>query len=169
VRYAELERALASEPRTLGSVRDRVIALRRAKSMVIDPGDPSSRSAGSFFTNPVVERTAADGVAERARAAGVLGAGETMPSWPAGSDRVKLAAAWLIERAGFTRGTRRGRAGISERHSLALVNYGGAGALEVVALAREIRDGVEERFGVRLVPEPELVGFAAGEVGDLAT
>jgi UDP-N-acetylmuramate dehydrogenase len=156
LRYRELEAALqAAGARgggapTLADVRAAVLALRRGKSMVIDAADPNRRSAGSFFTNPIVTQ------AEAARAAAVAPADE-MPRWPAG-DRVKLSAAWLIERAGFGKGLRRGPVGISTRHALALVHHGGGSAADLLALAREIRDGVRARFGVTLVPEPVLVG-----------
>ncbi|HUJ62715.1 MAG TPA: UDP-N-acetylmuramate dehydrogenase [Kofleriaceae bacterium] len=148
IRYAELARALGireGERAPLPVVRDAVIALRRGKGMVIDPGDPESRSAGSFFTNPIV--------------AGEL-APAGAPSWPQPDGRVKLSAAWLIERAGFAKGHARGRAAISRKHALALVNRGGATAAELLALAREIQDGVRDRFGIELSPEPVIVGAA---------
>lgn len=167
VRYAELERALQGGRRSALSVRETVIRLRRGKGMVLDAADRDTKSAGSFFTNPIVDAEQGELVGDRARSLGVLAKGEAMPSWPAGPGKTKLSAAWLIERAGFKKGTTRGRAGISSKHSLALVNLGGATAAEVVALAREIRAGVEERFGVRLVPEPELVGFTPAELGEL--
>ncbi len=167
VRYAELERALAGRPRSVAVVRETVIALRRNKGMVLDEADADTRSAGSFFTNPLVAATTAEAVTDRARSLGVLGSGEAMPSWAQIDGTVKLSAAWLIERAGFTKGTRRGRAGISSKHSLALVNLGGASATDLVTLAREVQAGVEGRFGVRLHPEPELVGFTPAELGDL--
>ncbi len=125
-----------------------MIALRRGKGMVVDPGDPESRSAGSFFTNPIVD--AATALAVEARA------GVKPPQWPQG-EQVKLAAAWLIERAGFAKGDRRGNVGISTKHALALVNRGGASAGELVAFANEIIDGVRNKLGVTLVPEPILI------------
>lgn len=147
IKYAELAKALgvaegATAPLQL--VRDTVIALRRAKGMVVDPGDPESRSAGSFFTNPIV----APEVAAQLAAA---------PQWIQPDGRVKLAAAWLIERAGFAKGTTRGNVGISHKHALALVNRGGATATELLAFADEIAAGVESRFGITLVPEPIVV------------
>ena len=152
IRYAELAKALGiAEGGTapLQLVRDTVIALRRAKGMVVDPADPESRSAGSFFTNPIVDSTAAAAVAARA--------GATPPQWAQPDGRIKLAAAWLIERAGFAKGFTRGTVGISHKHALALVNRGGATAAELLALADEIIAGVEARFGVTLVPEPIIV------------
>nr|WP_269084166.1 UDP-N-acetylmuramate dehydrogenase [Sorangium cellulosum] len=171
VRYPELQRALAAAPGgappPLAEVRRVVIALRRGKSMVLDPADENGRSAGSFFMNPTLEAGAAAGVLARIEAAGVLAAGEAIPRYPAGEGRVKLSAAWLIERAGFAKGTRHGAAGISTRHTLALVNRGGATAAELLELARRVRRGVLDRFGVALAPEPDLVGFAPGDVDDL--
>jgi UDP-N-acetylmuramate dehydrogenase len=159
--YAELARQLGVElgaRAPLEEVRAAVLELRRGKGMVIDPGDPDSVSAGSFFTNPVL--AAADFAAVERRAAARLGAGDGPPRFPAADGQVKTSAAWLIERAGFHRGHARGRAGLSSKHTLALVNRGGATAEELVALAREIRDGVRAAFGVELVPEPTLVGVA---------
>jgi UDP-N-acetylmuramate dehydrogenase len=154
IRYAELARALDLEPgerAPLAEVREAVLALRRAKGMVLDPDDPDSVSAGSFFTNPVLD--AADFEALRARAQA------EPPAWPAGGGRVKTSAAWLIERAGFARGYGEGPVGLSRKHALAIVNRGDGTAADLVALARELRDGVRERFGVTLDPEPALVGL----------
>ncbi|HEY6695442.1 MAG TPA: UDP-N-acetylmuramate dehydrogenase [Solirubrobacteraceae bacterium] len=146
LRYADLARALdvpigGSAP--LAEVRDAVLTLRRRKGMVIDPADPDSVSAGSFFTNPVLE-TAPAGA----------------PAWPEPDGRVKASAAWLIEQAGFHRGYGNGRIGISTKHTLALVNRGGGTTAELMALAREIAGAVRERFGIELHPEPVLVGHA---------
>ncbi len=148
IRYPELERQLAGNVRpSLADVRDAVLAIRRRKSMVLDPDDPDTRSAGSFFMNPIVPVEVADAIDL-----------PDAPRYPA-PDGVKLSAAWLIERAGFARGYRRGNAGLSSKHALAIVNRGGATAAEVAALAREIRDLVRERFGVTLAPEPVFVGI----------
>jgi UDP-N-acetylmuramate dehydrogenase len=164
VRYAELERALAdvAEP-SLAAVRAAVITLRRAKSMVLDASDENGRSAGSFFVNPTLSIDEADAV--RVRAA--LREGEKMPAFPGENGRVKLSAGWLIERAGFPKGFADGRVGLSTRHALALVNRGGATATELLTFARRVRDGVRDRLGVRLVPEPVALGFDAAELGDL--
>jgi UDP-N-acetylmuramate dehydrogenase len=152
LRYRELADALAgtSAP-TLADARRTVIALRRAKSMVIDPADPNRRSVGSFFTNPIVSDAEAARIAARA-------APEQPPQWAAGPGQVKLSAGWLIEHAGIGKGLRRGAVGISSRHALALVHHGGGTTAALLALAREIRDAVQGRFGVTLVPEPVLVG-----------
>lgn len=155
--YTELLRALSVEDggsAPLALLRDTVVRLRRGKGMVLDAEDPESVSAGSFFTNAVVPAAQADAVAERA----ALAPGESMPRFADAPGMVKLSAAWLIERAGFPKGTTRGNVGTSKKHSLALVNRGGT-ATELVALAVEIRDGVRARFGVTLEPEPIFVGL----------
>lgn len=157
IRYPELASALAGvEGPTLAQVRDTVLALRRRKSMVIDPADENRRSAGSFFTNPIVDDAQAAQVVARAAVHGV--APTDVPRWPVGPGRVKLAAGWLIERAGISKGLRRGAVGVSSRHALALVHHGGGTTAELLALAREIRDAVHARFGVTLQPEPVLLG-----------
>jgi UDP-N-acetylmuramate dehydrogenase len=153
VRYGELARALGiglGETPPPGAVREAVLALRRGKGMVIDPGDPDSVSAGSFFTNPILDPDAFEALVGRA--------GERPPAWPEPDGRTKTSAAWLVERAGFHRGYGDGRAGISSKHTLALVNRGGATTAELVALARAIASGVHAAFGVELVPEPVFVG-----------
>ncbi len=157
VAYAELARTLGvdvGQRAPLEEVRAAVLALRRGKGMVVDPADPDSVSAGSFFTNPILSET--EFAALQARAA-ADGAGEP-PSWPEADGRVKTSAAWLIQRAGFDRGHGDGRVGISAKHTLALVNRGGGTTAELVAFAREIAEGVHDAFGVALVPEPVFVG-----------
>jgi len=158
LRYAELARALdvpvgGSAP--LADVREAVLALRRGKGMVIDPADPDSVSAGSFFTNPIL---APDAFARLQARAGELDPPASPPAFPEPDGRIKTSAAWLIERSGFPRGYGDGRVGISTKHTLALVNRGGASTAELMALAREIAAGVQRRFGVSLAPEPVLVG-----------
>lgn len=160
VQYPELARALGVDVGRrvpLEAVRDAVLALRRSKGMVLDPADPDSVSAGSFFLNPLLTAPEAAKLERRARER--LGEGTAVPAWPEGEDRVKVSAAWLIQRAGFAPGYGSGSAGISTKHALALVNRGGASAADLVALARELRDGVREAFGVTLIPEPRLVGI----------
>ena len=160
IRYPELERHLRgpdgqpSAP-TLGAVRDSVLALRRRKGMVLDPADPDTRSDGSFFVNPVIPEGELDAVLRRAREAGIAEAG--VPRFAAAGG-VKLSAGWLIEQAGFAKGHRHGNVGLSSKHALAVVNRGGGTAREVRELVAAIREGVESRFGVRLQPEPNLVG-----------
>jgi UDP-N-acetylmuramate dehydrogenase len=146
VEYAELARALGvaqGERAPLADVRAAVLELRRSKGMVLDPDDHDTWSAGSFFTNPVV-------------AADALPAGA--PAWPQDGGRVKTSAAWLIERAGFAKGYGHGPVSVSTKHTLALTNRGGATTEQLLDLAREVRDGVEDRHGIRLVNEPVLVG-----------
>jgi len=155
LRYADLARVFpaASTPSLL-QVSDAVRTIRRSKGMLLVEGDPDCRSAGSFFKNPVV---AEEKAAEIARIAGA-----EPPRFPAGSESsamVKLSAAWLIERAGFSRGYRLGRAGISSKHTLALVNLGGATASEILALAFQIRAAVLEKFAIHLNMEPVILGF----------
>jgi UDP-N-acetylmuramate dehydrogenase len=161
IRYAELARALGVEPgdtAPLPAVREAVIKLRRGKGMVVDPDDPDSVSAGSFFTNPILEGAEFERLRERAHER--LGDGVQPPAWPEPDGRVKTSAAWLVERAGFARGYGSpGPVSLSTKHTLALTNRGGATAVQLLALAREIADGVERQFGVRLVPEPVLVGL----------
>jgi UDP-N-acetylmuramate dehydrogenase len=146
VGYAELARTLGVEPGTrapMADVRGGVLELRRSKGMVLDPDDHDTWSAGSFFTNPVLP---GDQVPDGA------------PAWPQADGRVKTSAAWLIEHAGYAKGYGEGPARLSTKHTLALTNRGDATTDDLLALAREIRDGVERRFGVRLVNEPVLVG-----------
>ncbi|MDQ1661823.1 MAG: UDP-N-acetylmuramate dehydrogenase [Blastococcus sp.] len=143
--YAELALRLGVDvgDRTgLDEVRTAVIELRRGKGMVLDPVDPDSRSAGSFFTNPIVPAASAV---------------EGCPSWPADDGQLKLSAAWLVQHAGFGRGTREGKVGTSSRHSLALTTEPGATASELLAFAGRIVTAVEEQFGVTLTREPTAV------------
>ena len=159
IRYAELARRLGvrvGDDVPLAEARAAVLDLRRAKGMVVDPADPDSISAGSFFTNPVLDPSGY--AALRERVAERLGAEVSAPAFPQADGRTKTSAAWLIERAGFERGHARGPVAISAKHTLALVNRGDATTAQLVALAREIAAGVEEAFGVRLVPEPVFVG-----------
>jgi UDP-N-acetylmuramate dehydrogenase len=152
-RYAELSRALSAGEGTrvpLSTLRETVLGLRRAKGMVLDADDPESVSAGSFFVNPIVDGAALAHVEARA--------GQRPPVFDAGPGRHKIAAAWLVERAGFPRGWSAGRVGISRKHALALVNRGGATADELLATARTIQGQVRARFDVELEPEPVLVG-----------
>jgi UDP-N-acetylmuramate dehydrogenase len=171
VRYPDVQRHLAERgvaTPSLKEVRQAVIDIRRRKSMVLDPTDPNARSVGSFFMNPVVPDETCAAIQDRAARLKAPGA-DAMPRWAVPGGGVKLSAAWLIERAGFRRGYRKGNAGISDNHTLALVNRGGATAREVIGLAREIRDGVSAAFGVTLVPEPVFVNVsfdgASGERG----
>ena len=158
VKYAELASELGvelGERAGVGEVRSAVLQIRARKGMVLNPGDQDTRSVGSFFTNPMITT---DAYARVAAAAAARRAGP-VPSYAAGAGLVKVPAAWLIEQAGFAKGYGApGRARISSKHTLALVNNGGATTADLLALAREIRDGVRTAFGVTLTAEPILVG-----------
>jgi UDP-N-acetylmuramate dehydrogenase len=160
VRYAELAAALGvpvGDQVASTMARSAVLELRRGKGMVIDAADPDTRSAGSFFVNPVLDGTALAAVEAAARAR--CGEDTRVPRFDAGDGQVKVPAAWLIERAGFGKGYSPGDgARISSKHTLALVNSGSATTAGLMALARQIRDGVRDAFGVSLAPEPVLVG-----------
>ncbi len=158
IRYEELRQAIAKQRGeaglatvSLAEVAETVRQLRRSKGMLLVEGDADCRSAGSFFKNPVVPE-------ERARAIADL-SGKATPSFPAGPGQVKIPAAWLIEQVGFPKGFQKGAAGISSRHTLALINKGGAKASEILALADEIKRAVNARFGIQLEMEPVLLGF----------
>ena len=155
IRYAELERALEGAPRDLAEVRRAVLALRRNKGMLLEADDPERRTAGSFFTNPIVGVAEAEAVAERARSLGITA---ELPRWAQPDGRIKLAAGWLIEKSGVTRGMSRGAVGVSRRHALALVHHGGGTTASLLALADEIVETVHARFGVTLRREPVLWG-----------
>jgi UDP-N-acetylmuramate dehydrogenase len=159
LKYADLQKRFAGATPTLMEVAAAVREIRRAKGMLIVEGDADCRSAGSFFKNPVIEAGRVELVAE---AAGV--SAEEVPHWPAGDGKVKLAAAWLLERAGFVKGFADGAVGISSRHTLAVVTRGGASCADVQRLESTIVEAVLQRFGVRLEREPVLVG--AGATGE---
>ena len=151
--YADLQQAFApgTQP-SLAEVAAAVRRIRQSKGMLLVEGDPDSRSAGSFFKNPIVSREHAAQISESA--------GQQPPQYPVKDPaRVKIPAAWLIEQAGFAKGYAMGAAGISSRHTLALINRGGATAKEIMALAESIRQAVRTRFAVSLETEPVLVGF----------
>jgi UDP-N-acetylmuramate dehydrogenase len=145
---------------TLADVRAAVLKIRESKSMVLHTGDPDSKSAGSFFKNPIVSESDARLAEEAAMSRGSSKDFLNMPRYPMGDGRVKLSAAWLIEHAGFSRGYCRGQAGLSSKHALAIINRGGATASEILALMAEIQAAVDDHFHVKLVPEPVFVGFA---------
>jgi UDP-N-acetylmuramate dehydrogenase len=157
VRYADVEKDLAlrgvGRP-SLQDVRASVLTIRRSKSMVLDVSDANGRSCGSFFTNPIVPDAELAAVEARA-------GDRAMPRWPVPGGQVKLSAAWLIERAGYTRGRADGPVGLSTRHALAIVAHDGAKACDVVAFAGRIQRAVVDRFGVRLTPEPVFWGVGA--------
>jgi UDP-N-acetylmuramate dehydrogenase len=158
VGYPDLQRAIETEQEgsapTLAEVAAVVRRVRQSKGMLLVQGDPDCRSAGSIFKNPVVDGAGIRRIAEAG--------GKEPPTFPAGpgdTGRVKVPAAWLIEQAGFTKGFALGAAGISSRHTLALINRGGATAAEILALAGRISEAVWDRFGIVLEREPVLLGF----------
>ncbi|GAA3223649.1 UDP-N-acetylmuramate dehydrogenase [Actinocorallia longicatena] len=157
IKYAELARALGVEPGgtvPLQDARDAVLALRSGKGMVLDAADPDTRSAGSFFTNPILDERQLKEFADRA---------EGFPAFPEPDGRTKTSAAWLIDHAGFPKGHANGPVRISTKHTLALTNpTEEATTEELLALAREVRDGVRAAFGITLVNEPVFVGVTLG-------
>jgi UDP-N-acetylmuramate dehydrogenase len=161
-RYDELKDAIAhrmaGKTASLADVSNVVRTLRRKKSMVIDPTDPNRRSVGSFFTNPVLGPDDVAALTARLLATGAVDSVAPIPQHPAQGGRVKIPAAWLIERAGFAKGFRRGAVGVSTAHALALIHHGGGSTAALIALAIEIRDTVAARFGVTLLPEPIFIG-----------
>ena len=154
--YADLKRHFEgreSRP-NLAETREAVRHIRARKGMLIVAGDPDCRSAGSFFKNPVVSESQHEDLQKRAAAKGL-----SLPSFPALEKNRKVSAAWLVEKSGFARGYGFGRVGISSKHALAIVNRGGATAAEVLALKEQIQQRVEDIWGVKLQPEPVMVGF----------
>ena len=145
--------SLADGRESLAAVRDVIIALRRRKSMVIDPADPNTRSAGSFFTNPIVDTGEYEKINKIWEK---TGDGTPMPSYPS-EGKIKIPAAWLIEKSGYRKGYTTGGVGISEHHTLALINKGGT-TKELLALAEEIQNTVMTTFGIRLQREPVVIG-----------
>lgn len=158
IRYADLKtRCENSNVHTLEQVRSLVLEIRRSKSMVYDTEDPNHRSAGSFFTNPIVSSEIADRIERR------LPQDTRFPRFPVGEGREKLSAAWLIDNSGLKKGFRLSEAspaGLSTNHVLALTNRGGARAEDLIQLCRHVQRNVEEAFGISLVPEPVFIGFS---------
>ena len=154
--YADLKRHFEGRETSpdLAETREAVRHIRALKGMLITPGDPDCQSAGSFFKNPVLSEEQHEDLKKRAAARGW-----TLPSYPILETRKKVSAAWLVERSGFNKGFGFGRVGISTKHALAIVNRGGATAADVLALKEQIQHRVEEIWGVRLEPEPVMVGF----------
>jgi UDP-N-acetylmuramate dehydrogenase len=156
IRYPDMLREFdgkAGAP-TLSDVRAAVRRIRQRKAMLLVEGDPDCRSAGSFFKNPIISEQQFMELQSIA--------GPEVPRYPVSHGKVKTAAAWLIERAGFSKGYSLGPVGLSTKHTLALVNKGGAKAEDVLRLAREIRTRVRDSFGIELMPEPVLLGFRNG-------
>ena len=160
LKYADLQKHFAEKktPPSLAEVREAVREIRRSKGMLIVPGDDDCRSAGSFFKNPVLSAAQFKDLAARAASKGL-----EIPSYPALDAHHKVSAAWLVEHSGFRKGYKRGAAGISHKHALALINLGDARgdakASDIVGLKDEIQHGVQEAWGIVLEPEPVFVGF----------
>lgn len=156
LRYADLQKYFAGldVPPTLAETRNAVRAIRASKGMLIAPGDPDNKSAGSFFKNPAVSSSQHEDLNRRATERTLQ-----IPSYPALSQHRKISAAWLVENSGFAKGYAKGRVAISSKHALAIVNRGGATAAEIIALRDEIQIRVQEIWGVRLETEPVFVGF----------
>jgi UDP-N-acetylmuramate dehydrogenase len=156
IAYADLKRYFSDTPRrgthpTLSEARESVLTIRRGKGMVLDENDADSRSAGSFFKNPVVSLAQYERIAASSAV--------PVPHFVAGQGQMKLAAAWLVEQAGIRKGFILGQAAISSKHTLALVNRGGATAVDILRLKEFVQRRVHERFGVELHPEPVMLGF----------
>jgi len=154
--YADLKRHFEERKTspTLAETREAVLHIRALKGMLIIPGDPDCQSAGSFFKNPVLTEQQHEDLRKRAALKRL-----TLPTYPALDSKKKVSAAWLVENSGFTRGYDLGRVGISRKHALAIVNRGGATAAEVLALKDQIQQRVHEIWGLKLEPEPVMVGF----------
>jgi UDP-N-acetylmuramate dehydrogenase len=154
IRYPDIQREFEGKSApTLAEVRAAVRRVRARKAMLLVDGDPDCRSAGSFFKNPILTEKEFADLQNRVEL--------KLPRYPASPGNVKTAAAWLIEQTGFSKGYANGPAGVSTKHTLALVNKGGARADDILRLAREIRDGVCGKFGIKLTPEPVFLGFEA--------
>ena len=155
--YADLNSYFAgrsSQP-TLAETREAVRAIRHRKAMLIVPGDEDCRSAGSFFKNPILTEAQYAGLAKRV---GELRLASAPPRFTT-PEGIKTSAAWLVEQAGFHKGYGKGAVGISRKHTLAIVNRGGAKAADIIALKNEVQRGVREKFGIELEPEPVFLGF----------
>jgi UDP-N-acetylmuramate dehydrogenase len=156
VKYADLQKYFAETKTTpsLAAVREAVRQIRRTKGMLIVPGDEDCRSAGSFFKNPVLSDSQFQELATRAQSKGL-----EIPSYPALEAQQKISAAWLVEHSGFAKGFHLGRAAISNKHALALINAGDAQAGDIIQLKETIQQGVQGAWGILLEPEPVFVGF----------
>ena len=160
IQYAELRKLFpdGANP-SIAEIRNAVMDIRKSKGMLVSQDDSGLRSAGSFFRNPVISREEFTAIEQKARDRGAIASSEAIPCFDAPGGNVKLAAAWLIEHSGFRKGYEHGRAGVSTKHALALVNRGGASAAEIVNLMTLIKERVMASFGVALHPEPVFIGF----------
>jgi UDP-N-acetylmuramate dehydrogenase len=153
--YKDLQQFFAGRKPSLTETRAAVSQIRAAKSMVIDENDPNSKSAGSFFKNPIVSLEKFVEIEKLAKQEGI----ETVPKFIVDEKNVKIPAAWLIEKSGFHKGYKFGNAGISTNHTLAIINLGNAQAKDILALKDLIQNQVNKKFNVELIPEPVFVGF----------
>ena len=153
--YKDLREFFGDQKTSLQETREAVLQIRRSKSMVIDHEDPNSKSAGSFFKNPIVDLNVFANIKDRAEKIQI----QNIPYFPFSEKSVKIPAAWLIEKSGFAKGYKFGKVGLSTNHTLAIVNLGGAKASDVLNLKREIEKKVKEKFSVELKTEPNFVGF----------
>ena len=138
----------------MAEVREAVRQIRASKGMLLTPGDPDARSAGSFFKNPVLTENEFESLKRKASERGL-----EIPNYPALAAHRKVSAAWLVEQSGFSKGFGNGHVGISRKHALAIVNRGGATSAEVVQLKNEIQARVQQQWAIQLEPEPVLLGF----------
>ena len=153
--YADLKSKFEGKVPSLMETREAVCAIRKSKGMLVRQGGLDAQSAGSFFKNPLVGRHRLSKIEKSLGKKGI----ETVPYYVVDDELVKIPAAWLIEQAGFARGYQKGNAGLSTKHTLALTNRGSATATEILGLKDEIQSEIENRFGIELVPEPNLIGF----------
>ncbi len=169
LKYPELAKYVLTRHPTplLRHVREDVLTLRRAKSMLLDPTDENRRSVGSFFLNPIVTLKESKSLVKTAIRKGLVLTEKEIPQFPVEGDRVKFPAAWLIEKAGIRKGQRFGPVGVSSKHSLCLVHYGNGTTKELVQAAQAIQTAVNETFGIKLHPEPNFVGFLDAELKSL--
>jgi UDP-N-acetylmuramate dehydrogenase len=159
IRYPDLQRRFGNSTPSLGEVREAILQIRETKGMILHPQDPGAKSVGSFFKNPILTPEETALAEKKARKLGLLGASESLPRFAVADGKDKLPAAWLIEHAGFHKGYAHGRAGISGKHALALINRSGAKAQDIIDLMHRIQARVLELFGITLQPEPVFVGF----------
>jgi UDP-N-acetylmuramate dehydrogenase len=157
--YGDLRRRFGDRTPTLTETREVVREIRQSKGMLVRQGGADARSAGSFFKNPVVTKEKYGEVQSIAEKFGMIEAGETVPYFQMDQDLCKIPAAWLIEKSGFGKGFRKGNAGLSTLHTLALTNRGEATAEDILSLKSEIQNKIKSLFGIGLVPEPNLIGF----------
>jgi UDP-N-acetylmuramate dehydrogenase len=159
IEYGDLTKLFVGIEPSLENVRNGVRSIREQKGMLVRQGGVDSQSAGSFFKNPIVSVEELELVEEAARGLGILTTDAVLPRFDSGEGMLKIPAAWLIEKSGFVKGFELGNAGISGSHSLALINRGNAAADEIIALKTQIEETIQKNFGIRLVTEPQLIGF----------